>query len=262
MSYIDEVLPRLDGMCPDASRCACCGEDLEDGARYVVLDGRVLPVHSHCVRELSDTVDRVESEPRSGSLLMGALGALLGAVIGAIPWALMLMLGYITSVMGFAIGALANFFYGKLGGKRSSARIAIVLVALVLGIALGQAAGYTLQFAQSYNEVGAAGSDMGRGEFVQIFWEQYLLYDQGTALGLQYDRALAELAPEERVDVMTREEFVEAYYDAEVDELRSEMRSAFAKDYGVGLVFGLMGTVGMFAQVYGENKRRKVKELN
>lgn len=270
--YVDEILPKLDGLSLDARRCACCGEALEGGARYAVLDGRVLPVHEGCMRELSDIVESVESEPRSGSVLLGALGALVGAVIGAIPWALVYTMGYVTSLVGFVIGALANFFYGKFGGKRSGARIVIVLLALVIGVGLGQAGGYTLEFSKTYDEtvelaksheeIDAEDPGMSRGEFVRMAWEQYLLYDQEKALGLEYDRALAKLAPEERVDLLTREEFVDLYYAAEVDEMRTQLRGAFLKDCGVGLFFGLLGCLGVFQRVYHENKRRKVKELN
>jgi len=194
-----------------------------------------------------------------GSIAKGALGALIGAAIGAVPWAFLLVMGYVSALAGFLIAWLSSGFYDKFGGRRGGLKLVIVAVALVVGILLGQIVGYTLEFAQLYAKEGLAESGKSRGEFVQQTWEYYLLYDQETALRLEYEREIAKLPPEERTgeEVMTAEEFIENYYDTEVDELREELRDDFKTNGLMGLFYGLLGTIGLFVRMYRENKQRK-----
>ncbi|MBQ8506866.1 MAG: hypothetical protein IJ466_05500 [Clostridia bacterium] len=260
--YLDEKLPGLAALGIDSNRCAWCGEPLDGDLRYSQLNACVLPVHSGCVQELSSQVERIEEEDRSkGSVVRGAVGAVIGAVIGAIPWALVFMLGYIAGLLGLLIGWLANLFYDKFGGRRSGLKVPVLIFAVIIGILLGQIGGYTLLFAKQYDEYGMADYDYTRQGYVQMLWEQYLIYDQETALTLEYERAVADLPEEERVNLMTVEEFIDTYYDTELDELRTDMRAEFMKNMLLGLFFAALGCVRLLMNTHQANRRKKVKAL-
>ena len=259
--YVDEVLPKLEGLVSEGGCCAHCGAPMGEDVRLLQVDGEPLPVHDCCARAVMEQIQIEDDEPRPGSVLMGILGALAGAVLGAVPTALTMALGYVSALCGLITGMLANFFYGKFGGKRGIVRIPIVLLALVLGAGLGQVGGYTLNFVQEYGKM-EDNSGASRAEFVRYCWEEYLLYDQETVLGIEYDREVAKLDPAEMEDVMTREEFIRYYYNAEIQAARLEMRDAFAKDYMQNLVFALLGCVGLFAKIHWQEGRRRVRELD
>lgn len=260
--YIQEQMPRLDGVVSGGDRCACCGGMLEGDVRFVELDGVVQPVHAACAGGLAVRVADEEQAKAPGSVLMGILGALLGAVIGAIPWALTFLLGYISAIFGFAISMLADYFYGKLHGRRGAVRIIVVALAVILGISLGQVGGYTLSFARDYDDFGGqAVIRTSRAEFVRYCWEEYLLYDQNTVLGIEYDRLVADLSEAELEDCMTREEFIEAYYDPEIESARREMRAEFGKNYMLGLFMGALGFLGSVRRLQSKSRRR-VRELS
>lgn len=259
--YVDEVLPRLAEAGIGCSRCAWCGEEMDGDTAYALLNGSILPVHASCLPQLSDHVDELETTSRSGSVLLGAIGALLGAVLGAVVWALVYSLGYIAGIVGFVIGFLANFFYGKFGGKRSGLRIVIVVLALVVGSVLGQTAGVMVDFMSVYDEMDLDEEEITPMDWLRINMEQFLLYDQEKALGMRYDREVQRLPEAERADVISREEYIEACYDPAVEDARDEIRAAYLKDLGIGLIFGIWGCSGLFRKVHRENKRRKVKQL-
>lgn len=261
--YIDEVLPKLDGLDLDSDRCACCGEAMDEDVRYAMLDGRIMPVHGACRQKLSALVESVEDEPRPGSIWKGTLGALLGAVIGAIVYAVVFALGYIAGIVGLLTGYLASKLYDKCGGKRSKWKMVVVAVMLVLGILLGQAAGYTVMFSRWYSEGGFTEADYPYVDYVVECWEEYLLLDQRTALEVQYDRRMEGVSQAE-IDsglYMTKEEFVETYYDTQLDTYRAEMRDEFGRNLLLGMFYGLLGCLGVFLNIHRQSRRRKVQEM-
>ena len=259
--YIREQMPRLDGVVSGGDRCACCGQTLENDVRFVELDGVVQPVHAACAGGLAVRVEDEERAKGPGSILKGILGALLGAVIGAIPWALSFLLGYIAAIFGFAISMLADYFYGRFNGRRGAVRIIIVALAVILGISLGQVGGYTLSFARDYDEVGGKEAlQVTCAEYVRFCWEEFLLYDQNTVLGIEYDRLVADLSEDELEDCMTREEFIETYYSSEVENARRDMRAEFGKNYLLGLFMGALGFLSSIGRL--RSKNRRVRELN
>lgn len=123
------------------SKCIKCGGELYEG-QWVKDDQLVYFVDSACARQMEE--DRlVENEEKKqtaqGSYLMGALGALLGAAVGALLWAIVLSIGFIASIVGLAIAFLAAYGYTLFGGKEGKGKIAILIVAIVIGVLLGTA---------------------------------------------------------------------------------------------------------------------------
>ena len=62
------------------------------------------------------------------------------------------MLGYIASIVGLLIGFLAEKGYTLLKGKQGKGKIAVLIVAVIIGVLLGTAAGTCLQVVQVINE--------------------------------------------------------------------------------------------------------------
>lgn len=116
--------------------CSECGEALA-GGRWVLVDGVAMHVHDACAQRIQENVVQSKQEKKSGSYLTGTLGALLGALIGSILWAVVLGFGYVASVVGLVIGWLAGKGYDLLHGKQGKGKVAILIVAVIFGVALG-----------------------------------------------------------------------------------------------------------------------------
>lgn len=128
--FLQEALPawRAAGL-SQRYCCAQCGEAFEGAPEIALVKGVVLPIHQHCQdefasamavekRERTQAIRRESAEAlRDGTTLKGVLGAILGGVVGAIPWVIIYMLGYVTSLGGLLIGAGAVFGYKKLSGR-------------------------------------------------------------------------------------------------------------------------------------------------
>lgn len=260
--YIDEILPRLDALALDTDVCAYCGQKLEAEPRYALLDDYVLPVHEACVREMTQQVEQQEQQPKPGSVARGTVGALLGAVVGAIPWAIVFVLGYVTSVVGFLIGFLSNWMYDKLGGKNCRLRVVVVLLALVFGVTLGQAAGNTAAFYQTFQENGGQETiGMTGVQYVQCCWESWLLSDQSEMLGNMYERIVSNIPEEDRDDLVDREEYIRRAWADDYETYRLDGQREFAANLGMGIFFGVLGCANLFVQLFKGARRRSVKPL-
>ena len=119
--------------------CTSCGSEVVSG-RWVLINGIAYYMHDICAQKAAQEIEAENTkrkEEDTGSYLNGTLGALLGSVIGAVAWALVLNLGYVASLIGFLIGWLAEKGYNLLKGKQGKAKIAILIVAVILGVLLG-----------------------------------------------------------------------------------------------------------------------------
>lgn len=181
-------------------------------------------------------------EEETGHPIRGILGALIGALIGAALFAVLFYLGFISSLVGLVIVFLAGWLYQKFGGKPGGLQFVSMLAALIIGVSVGLAGGYTLDFLKEYR--GADNPSMTAGEFVRMVWEEYVIYDQPTVLGIEYDRKLEGLSELERKFAMSKDEFIDKYYDAQLDVSRREMRSELFKNWLMGLGFGVLGCFG------------------
>jgi len=122
-----------------AYQCAACGSELS-GGNWVLIDGVAYHMHESCAKKKEWEIAQENANRKkedTGSYLLGTIGAFLGSAIGAIAWAIVLNLGYIASLIGFAMGWLAEKGYNLLKGKQGKAKIAILIIAVILGVLLG-----------------------------------------------------------------------------------------------------------------------------
>ena len=61
----------------------------------------------------------------------------LGSAIGAVVWSVILYFGYVTSLVGLLIGFLAEKGYNLFRGKQGKGKIAILVLAVILGVLVG-----------------------------------------------------------------------------------------------------------------------------
>lgn len=122
-----------------ADICLECGGQVSAGS-WKLIDGIAFHLHDSCAEKLRGQVaasNETRKEEAQGSYGMGLLGALLGAAIGAVLWALVLNLGYVAALVGLVIGWLAEKGYTLLHGKQGKGKVAILIVAILVGVTLG-----------------------------------------------------------------------------------------------------------------------------
>lgn len=151
-AFLDWFIPVLDAC--GASRvdqCVECGAEIVDGGCWVLIDGVAYHMHTACKEKVKRELAAEEQErcqEDSGSHLTGALGAIGGALIGAAVWAGVLLLGYIASIVGLLIGFLAEKGYNLARGKQDKGKIAVLIIAIVLGVLVGTLAADAISLAQ------------------------------------------------------------------------------------------------------------------
>lgn len=116
--------------------CAECGMPLTGGV-WKLIDGVAYYMHSGCAERIRREVADDNAKPNPGSYLNGTIGALLGSMLGAVVWALVLYAGYMASLVGLLIGWLAEKGYNLLKGKQGKAKVAILILAVIVGVLLG-----------------------------------------------------------------------------------------------------------------------------
>ncbi|MBE6926941.1 MAG: hypothetical protein E7467_00385 [Ruminococcaceae bacterium] len=141
-AFVSWFLPKLSEFgASKIDTCCHCGMLLDKGC-WKLVDGVALYVHEACGRKLQEELAiQGENKKADGSYLSGAAGALLGAIGGSIVWALLIVVGYITSIVGFLIGFLAEKGYGLLKGKNGKGKLVILILAVIIGVLLGNFAG-------------------------------------------------------------------------------------------------------------------------
>lgn len=122
-----------------ADVCAHCGQSAAP-TKWAIYGGAARPFHPQCAqrvkRELEEARANRLHEP-SGSYFTGLLGALLGAALGAVVWAVVLQMGYIAALVGLLIGFLAEKGYCLCKGKQGKGKLAVLVLAIVVGVLLG-----------------------------------------------------------------------------------------------------------------------------
>ena len=138
--FLDWFIPLLGQYsATTADICLECGGQISAGS-WKLIDGIAFHLHDSCAEKLRRQVatsNETRREEAQGSYGMGLLGALLGAAIGAVIWALVLNLGYVAALVGLVIGWLAEKGYTLLHGKQGKGKVAILIVAILVGVALG-----------------------------------------------------------------------------------------------------------------------------
>ena len=130
--------------------CVECGGQVMNG-RWIAISGVAYYMHESCAARIRQSIgqaEEVQKQTRTGSYGAGAVGALLGAAVGAVVWAIVLMAGYVASLVGLLIGWLADKGYGLLGGKQGKPKLAILIGAVIFGVAAGTVGGYCISLSQ------------------------------------------------------------------------------------------------------------------
>jgi hypothetical protein len=119
--------------------CGECGGELVDSC-WILVNGAAYHMHRGCADKVKRELEEEQvqqKEQRTGSYFMGFLGALGGSLVGAVVWAIVLYLGYLASLVGLLIGWLAEKGYNLCRGKQGKGKIAILIVAIIIGVLLG-----------------------------------------------------------------------------------------------------------------------------
>lgn len=152
-AFLDWFMPLLEESgASKVSICNECGCETMGDDSWVLIDGVAHHMHTACkekVKRELEAEENLRKEEDTGSYLSGALGAIAGAVVGAIVWAVVLLLGYVASVVGLLIGFLAEKGYSLLKGKQGKGKIAILIVAIILGVVLGTLAADVIDLARA-----------------------------------------------------------------------------------------------------------------
>ena len=139
-AFLDWFLPMLETAgATKAGICTECGFEVT-GGRWVLINGIAYYLHEGCAQKVKREIEASnehQKESDTGSYLTGTLGAFGGAAIGAILWALVLLMGYVASIVGFVIGWLAEKGYTLLKGRQGKAKVVILILAIIFGVVAG-----------------------------------------------------------------------------------------------------------------------------
>lgn len=138
--FLDFYLPLLeDAGAVKANICPECGCEITSGV-WKLIGGSVYYMHIPCADKVCRDImtrDEQQKQERTGNYLTGLIGALLGAAVGSVLWAVVLYFGYVASIIGFVIGFLAEKGYNLFRGKQGKGKIAILIIAVILGVLVG-----------------------------------------------------------------------------------------------------------------------------
>lgn len=137
---------------PKAEICPVCGTAII-GGRWKLVDDMAVCVHEACGQKLQAQVQgNAQARKDSGSYAKGAVGALVGAAGGALAWALLYVVtGRIYSLIGLLMGFLADKCYDLFRGKQTTGKIVILVIAVILGVVLGNYAALVYQSMEVFN---------------------------------------------------------------------------------------------------------------
>jgi hypothetical protein len=191
--FLEWILPLLRQYgATEVNTCAECGCELS-GCRWILIDGVAYPMHSACAEKVKRDIaaeEEAQKQEIQGSYVRGAVGAFAGATLGAVAWAVVLMLGFVASLVGLLIGWLSEKGYTLLKGKQGKGKIVVLIAAIVFGVLIGTLGGYV---ASVYVEISkeAPGmlsfSDIPQlVEFLLVFEETKIAMIKDVLLGLLF----------------------------------------------------------------------------
>lgn len=139
-AFLDLFLPLLaEAEAIGIEICPECGFEVSGGC-WKLIDDTAYYMHQGCADKVCRDIaaeDESRREEDTGNYFTGFVGALLGSVIGAVVWAVILYFGYVASLVGLAIGWLAEKGYNLLKGKQGKGKIAILIITIIIGVLLG-----------------------------------------------------------------------------------------------------------------------------
>lgn len=138
--FLEMFLPLLaTAEATGANICPECGFEVSGGC-WKLIGGVAYYLHQPCADKVCREIaagDENRRETAEGNYFTGLIGALLGSAVGAVLWALVLSAGYVASIVGLAIGWLAEKGYTLLKGKQGKGKIFILILAVIFGVLLG-----------------------------------------------------------------------------------------------------------------------------
>lgn len=150
-AFLDWFIPLLEEYgATKIDVCNECGCQTQGDDCWVQIDGVAHHMHTACrekvKRELA-AEEQQRQEENTGSYVSGAIGAVVGALIGSVAWAVVLLIGYVASIVGLLIGFLAEKGYNLLKGKQGKGKVVILIVAIILGVLVGNIAADVIDLA-------------------------------------------------------------------------------------------------------------------
>ena len=139
-AFLDWFLPLLRQY--DASGwnvCPECGCEVT-GGKWMLIEGTAYYLHEACAQKVTRDIaadNERRAQEDNGTYLKGAAGAFIGSTLGAVVWALVLMAGYMASIVGLLIGWMSDTGYRLLGGKSGKGKVAILIGSIVFGVVIG-----------------------------------------------------------------------------------------------------------------------------
>lgn len=154
LAFLDWFLPLLQAAeATGVNICPECGYEVTGGC-WKLIGGTAYHMHQACAdkvcREIAADEENRKQED-GGNYVAGFAGALLGSVLGAVLWAVVLYFGYVASLVGLAIGWLAEKGYNLLKGKQGKGKIAILIIAVIIGVLLGNFGADVITLVQMIN---------------------------------------------------------------------------------------------------------------
>lgn len=120
--------------------CPSCGCAIEMDGCWTKVDNMVYHQHKACAGAMCRDIDAEYAQTQeedTGSYGGGLVGALIGGILGGVVWAAVLLLGYVASVVGLLIAWLADKGYTLCHGRRGKGKVAILIVAILVGLLVG-----------------------------------------------------------------------------------------------------------------------------
>ena len=130
--------------------CAECGMACAGGC-WKLIGGVAYYFHTACAEKVTRDImesEEYEKETRTGNYFTGLIGALLGSTIGAVLWAVVLYFGYVASIIGLAVGFLAEKGYNLFRGRQGRGKIVILILAVIFGVIVGNFGADVIALAQ------------------------------------------------------------------------------------------------------------------
>ena len=151
-AFLDWVVPVLEESgAAKADICVECGGKLVYDSTWLLVGECAHHMHEGCrdkVKREMEAEEQIRKEEGEGSHLTGFLGAMAGGLIGAAVWAVVLLLGYVASIVGLLIGFLAEKGYNLAKGKQDKSKIAVLVIVIVLAVLIGTVAADAISLAQ------------------------------------------------------------------------------------------------------------------
>lgn len=139
-AFLDWFLPLLqEAGATGANICTECGLEVT-GGKWVLINGIAYYLHDTCAQKVKREIEagnEAQKDAVEGSYLSGALGAFGGAALGAVVWAIVLMIGYVASIVGLLIGWLSEKGYTLLKGRQGKGKLLILILAIIFGVVAG-----------------------------------------------------------------------------------------------------------------------------